>query len=518
MSREPDFDASADMRLLELQRTALGLHPPSRPAWESRIPSDGSIITAEPAPQAGGAVLTVEASASPTLDLIPGAVVTLSLSVHNDGQAPASDITLAVPLPGGVGYRPGSFQRDGRPAPDDEAERFFGSGIVVASMAAHTRRTFSWKIGVKLGVKPLVIAAQVQARGAAIVGAKALVLHRKDAPAGAFSHQVARIDPALYESRPVISTPLVASELPIYELDAEEQLVYEAADAALSTAAPVPPTLTPTPATQNINDVHIESAQSHASPPAAELQAPEAQPPTKPPPEPQLQPQLQPQRQDACILLGTFDRPTLAFFERTFHGGKPATILQHCIFAGALACTRWASDGQDAAGLKRHFDAQSQIMHRIGLHERLGKREPITEYAGELLAALDEIVPSPLPDRPALESDASRLILMAELAQPTRDVLHRLAEQRDRWDFVRARQLTLALQAQRVIGGSGTDAQRAALEEALRVYAQSAMTALQKLFVRIRIDRTTGLLAQPEPALDTAAKAVLAAFAPLFLT
>jgi hypothetical protein len=39
------------------------------------------------------------------------------------------------------------------------------------------------------------------------------------------------------------------------------------------------------------------------------------------------------------------------------------------------------------------------------------------------------------------------------------------------------------------------------------------MMTLQKLFVRIRLDRTTGLLFATEPALDAAARALLAALA-----
>ncbi|MBV8283879.1 MAG: hypothetical protein JO175_04460, partial [Candidatus Eremiobacteraeota bacterium] len=49
------------------------------------------------------------------------------------------------------------------------------------------------------------------------------------------------------------------------------------------------------------------------------------------------------------------------------------------------------------------------------------------------------------------------------------------------------------------------------LERSLQTYAQNSVTVLQKLFVRIRVDRTTGLLFANEPAFDAAAKAVLAA-------
>jgi hypothetical protein len=38
------------------------------------------------------------------------------------------------------------------------------------------------------------------------------------------------------------------------------------------------------------------------------------------------------------------------------------------------------------------------------------------------------------------------------------------------------------------------------------------MTTLQKLFVRLRLDRTTGVLFQTEPQLDAAARALVSAF------
>lgn len=205
------------------------------------------------------------------------------------------------------------------------------------------------------------------------------------------------------------------------------------------------------------------------------------------------------------MLYGSFDRPTIAFFERVFNGSKAPTILQHCIFAGALACENDA-DGNDAIGLRAHLSAQSQILHRVSLHEKLGKKEPIAEYAGQLLANIDAIAPAPVRD---VAPGSDELIFENELHEPGLVVVRKIAEERERWDFVKARQLTLALQAQRVL--LADDARAAALDNALRSYAQTSMTVLQKLFVRLRIDRTTGVLFQTDAALDAAARAVLTA-------
>ena len=118
----------------------------------------------------------------------------------------------------------------------------------------------------------------------------------------------------------------------------------------------------------------------------------------------------------------------------------------------------------------------------FSLHEKLGKKEPIGEYAGQLLAQIEAIVPAPV--RPLTQSNADRLVLVNELHEPGLAVVRKIAEERARWDFIKARQLTLALQAQRVVLDS--DAKAAAVDNALRAYAQHAMTVLQKLFVRLR--------------------------------
>lgn len=478
MNFDPDFEVSADMRLLELQRSSLGLAPHDRSAWESRYTLEGGpmLDSAKPSePRGTSAVLSVEANASPASGVIPGAIVTFSLSIVNEGAVTATGIVAGAPIPGGASFRAGSFVQDGRGLSDDSAEHFFGAGLPIAELKAGSRTTFVWKTGVRLGSKPLVLAPQVSANVGAVIGARPLTVTRKDQPHTVFTTELDRAGAELREPKALIPVDIPADDLPFYELDEEEELVHEAADAALSApqkfeAQPEPPP----PIVEN--------------PPAAVAPSPE-------PP------------REAVVRYGKFDRTTLVFFERTFLGSKPPTILQHCIFANALACSTDA-DGNDRAGLKRHLDAQSQVLHRIVLHERLGKKEPIAEYAGELLADIDDLVPGPVVS-PPLPATSEFVPLMAELGAPTVVVISRISQERDRWDFVKARQLTLALQAQRAFAGD--EAQAAAIENALRAYAQASMTTLQKLFVRIRIDRTTGLLFAQEPALDAAARGVIAA-------
>jgi uncharacterized repeat protein (TIGR01451 family) len=482
MSREPDFDSSADMRLLELQRTSLGLVAPERAAWESRyaIDSTPGIEVEEVTPSPQSALLALTLTATPPGNVIPGTVITYALSLTNDGAAPAAQVLASIPLPAGVTYRLGSLVLNGRTAGDDDADELFGAGLKLGTVAAGARITLLWKVGVRMGTKPLLVIPQVRARNAAVIGGGPLVVERKGS-LSAFAGELAVADRAMFEAQPLIPVEIPADELPIYELDAEEAIIFEAADAALSSAV----------------------TREH------EPQVERAEPVRAPEPEPEPEPKAAPLR-EAVVLYGVLDRATLAFFERTFNGSKDPTILQHCIFASALACASDV-DGNDNLGLRAHLAAQSQILHRVSLHEKLGKKEPIGEYAGTLIANIDAIAPLPVRDR-APERD--RLTLANELHEPALVVVRKIAEERERWDFIKARQLTLALQAQRVL--LDDDARAAAMDNALRAYAQHSMTVLQKLFVRLRIDRTTGVLFQTDPALDAAARTLLSACALAF--
>jgi hypothetical protein len=474
------------MRLLELQRSALGLVAPNRATWESRYAIDATpgvdVEALEPVPRS--AVLAVTLTATPPGEVIPGTVVTYALGLASEGALAASAVTASVPLPSGASFRAGSLQIDGRSADDASADKLFGSGLDLGTIAAGRRLTLIWKVGVRMGTGPLVVVPQVRASATGIIGGGPLVVERK-VSATAFSGELAAADRAIYEPKPLIPVEIPADDLPIYELDAEEEIVYEAADAALSPyvmkAEPDMPSLdTPSLDTPSLDTPAVPATRDD------KVRAPA------------------PVR-EAVVLYGSLDRPTIAFFERIFNASKPPTILQHCIFASALACETDAA-GNDTLGLRTHLAAQSQILHRVSLHEKLGKKEPIAEYAGKLLAAIDAIAPEPVRN---VAPGTDKLIFANEVHEPALVVVRKIAEERDRWDFVKARQLTLALQAQRVI--LADDARAAALDNALRLYAQTAMTVLQKLFVRLRLDKTTGVLFQTDATLDLAARSVLAA-------
>lgn len=506
--REPEFEESADMRLVNLQRAALGVPAPERSNWESRGHTEASsTVEAEPAQPLRSAIVAVEITATPQGEVIPGAIVTLAVSVANEGAAPAKNVRVCAPLPGGATYRHGSFVRDGRPLLDDAADELFGSGTLIETLAPKSRATFVWKVGVRLGNKPVVIAPSVTAEETAVVGAQPAIISRKADSTSGFASEVLRLDPALYD-RPS------DEELPIYELDEEEIIEHEAAQAALSEYRPgFEPPLQPIPPPAQPEQIPPPDQPAPVQEPGEPEPEPYIPEPPSQPPDAEPAAQQHVAAREAVVLYGRLDRPSIAYFERIFTGSKPPTLLNHFILGGALACTR-SFEGADVAGLKAHMDAQGQMLQRVVLHEKIGKKEPIAEYAGKMLARVDQFAPVPVPPS-APPDDSNVILLQVELETPTLTVLRKMQDESARWDFTKARQLTLALQARTIVANAPFDRVEAA-ENALRAYAQTAATQLQRFFVRMRIDRTTGLLFANDETLDAAARTLVAALTALF--
>lgn len=493
MRREPDFEESADMRLVELERAKLGVSKPELGAWQTQSAPEGPAVDAEGEPFAQGALLAVELSATPASDVIPGAIVTLALSIANEGYEPARSVRVGVPLPGGASFRNGSLIRNGQAVLDEVAEALFGTGLDLGEVPARSRATLVWKIGVRLGNKPLVMSPTATAEDAAVVGAKTLSISRREGANTGFNLQVREAQ-----------RDLPVADLPIYELDDEETLEHEAAQAALSPVVPPP---------RNEYQPPMEPPTPVTPPPAQpEPYSPPPDQPSAPPPE--QPPDAEPAAavREGAVLYGRIDRPSLAYFERLFNGSKAPTLLDHSILGGALACSD-AADGEDR-GLDAHLQAQRQLLQRLVLHEKLGKKEPIVQYTGELLARIDAFAKHAVPARAPLD-DSNAVLLECELDAPTLGVLAKMQSDTLRWDFTKARQLTLALQARKAISRAPEAANEGA-EAALRAYAQVSGTQLQRFFVRMRLDRTTGLLFSHDETLDAAARRAIAALTALF--
>ncbi len=476
MAKRPDFEVSADMRLLELQRQAAGA-PIRETRWE---PSSAELDELEDAPQVDeapiapstGAILHLALAAGPERGLIPGALVSVTLALTNDGGIAAEDIRLSLPLPAASRYRPGTLQRDARPLEDDRADELFGEGLGVGSLAPGERCTISYRIEVAAGVTPLLLLPHARSRNAAVIGARPLRLARGSSGT-AFASAV---NQELAESTPPPAAPV--GELPIYELDEEEQLEYEATAAALSSAAPP-----------------VAKPAEPRSPVAPAAPEPQPAPQAAPAPEPQPAPQAVPAPQPAPSLHRRLDRPSIAFFERSFAAGRGATLVAHALFASALACV----DGE-ASPVLAHLDRQAALLHRITLHAKLGRAEKLAAYAGDSFEpriAVDLPPPSPAKDE---------VVLTLEITDEVRERIAGAIGGERPWDFHRARRLELALMAD-AIASAGTNERETSLDrEALAEYRTLWQAALQRLFVRARLEPSIAVVQSSDAALDTAAR------------
>ena len=478
MAKRPDFEVSADMRLLELQRQAAGA-PIRESRWEPRSADlddleDAPRVDEAPVAPSAGAILHLALAAGPERGLIPGALVSVTVALTNDGGIGAEDIQLSLPMPAASRYRAGTLQLDGRPLDDERAEELFGEGLSIGTLAPGERCTISYRIEVGAGVTPLLLLPHARSRNAAVIGARPLRLTRgtgSTAFASAVGQELA--DAATPASGP-------PEELPIYELDEEEQIEYEATAAALSSAAPpVAKPAEPAP----------PEAIAPAPPPPTPPPAPE--PASTPPPAPAPAPQPAP----SPSLHRHLDRPSVAFFERSFAAGRGATLVTHALFASALACV----DGE-ASPLLAHLERQAALLHRITLHAKLGRAEKLAAYAGESFTPTITVdLPPPLPAK-------DEIVLTLDVTDEVRERVAAAIGGERPWDFHRARRLELALMADAIVTASPNDRETSLDREALAEYRSLWQGALQRLFVRARLEPSISVVQSSDATLDLAAR------------
>ncbi len=484
MAKRPDFEVSADMRLLELQRQAAGA-PVRETRWEPSAADleeleDAPLVAEAPSAPSTGAVLHLALAAGPERGLIPGALVSVTIALSNDGGVPAEGVVLSLPLPAAARYRSGTLQRDGRALEDDRSEELFGEGLAIGALAPGERCTIAYRIEVGAGVTPLLLLPHARSINAAVIGARPLRLARGSAGT-AFSSAV---------RNELVDLPEAAQseeELPIYELDEEEQLEYEATAAALSTAAP-PFSPPPEPAPPELASAPTSAPAPESSPAPGPL--PEREPVSAPEPAPLPR--------SVPALHRRLDRASVAFFERSFATGRSATLVAHALFASALACV----DGEESPILA-HLDRQAALLHRITLHAKLGRAERLASYAGE------SFVPTIAVDLPPPTSAKGEIVLTLEITDAVRERIASAIGGDRPWDFHRARRLELALMAESISGGSPNDRDADLDREALAEYRALWQTALQRLFVRARLEPSIAVVQSADAALDTAARRVL---------
>ncbi|HUY11291.1 MAG TPA: hypothetical protein VMV73_03420, partial [Candidatus Dormibacteraeota bacterium] len=174
MPQGPDFDLSADMRLLELQRQASG-RPTRARSWEQRspdLPDESEIVAERPVVEPRGAVLQIQVTASPERGLIPGALLTVTLAVINESSMSAEGVVVGLPLPAAARARTGSLSLDERALDERAIESVTGEGFSLGTLAAGERRTLKWQLEVGAGTAPLLLAPFAHSKNAAMLGAK----------------------------------------------------------------------------------------------------------------------------------------------------------------------------------------------------------------------------------------------------------------------------------------------------------------------------------------------------------
>ncbi|MEA2786385.1 MAG: hypothetical protein QOF71_2489 [Candidatus Eremiobacteraeota bacterium] len=203
------FDRDADTQLLDRRRREeLGLvpHVPRSSSTPARFGPESILVDEAPQlPRA--AMLRVALDARPERELIPGAVVTVVATVHDDGEAPAADVLLRISVPPECEPLPNSFAR-GETALDGDV--LLGEGVRIETIAPGDAVRVRFAMRVLSGTGPLDVIAHVSAPGVATVAAPALRLTRRaghaafDAPRPFFELETDETDDAL--------TPVAAAE------------------------------------------------------------------------------------------------------------------------------------------------------------------------------------------------------------------------------------------------------------------------------------------------------------------
>ncbi len=267
------FDRNADTQLLDRRRREeLGLVAQRAPASSTPVRfGPESMLDEELPPRPRPAMLRVALDARPQRELIPGAVVTVVVTVHDDGDAAAADVLLRVTVPSDCEPVPDSFARDDA-ALDGEA--LLGEGLRLGTVAAGEAVRVRFTMRVLPGTGPLDVLAHAYAPGIATIAGPALRLTRR---AGHAAFEPPR---------------------PFFELEADET------DESLTPAAEIPALAAPE--MQRTVDTVVDE------PAAPEVIAPEVVAPRAVAPEPVAEEAVAPEDVAAAVIVPDYVivRPT----------------------------------------------------------------------------------------------------------------------------------------------------------------------------------------------------------------
>ena len=475
MKEDAAYERSADRRLLDLSRRALGVaEQPSSPWRHSgRSPID---LLAEDSVGARppGALLKVHFVVRPSTDLIAGARVTLAVAVENEGADEARAVVARIGYGSAVRPLPGDAKLDETALDDGAVDDLFGAGLGLGTIPGGERRTIVATALVDAGLDPIILEANVRSADAPIIAAAPVALQRGAARPMPTPHVPPAIaTPSFPDPRDAapLAPEAAAIETPFYELEPEESLVFEAADAALSTAAPLDVPTSP------MRQPIPEAASSPV------IQAPAAMPIAAPPPEPE--------EARALVLVRRIDRARLEAI-RSMFASAGVGMLAHFLLANLIAAGQ-SPDESDPFGLARFIDEQTTVLNRLWVAKRLRKPMEVSDSN----VALEPLAPL-LRERTAPEGS-----LVVRISGPQRAFVNS-AIASGALPFLRARQIALVLQATAVVENGAVVAVPALVE-----YAKLAQNMMTKYALRAATKTPDEALATVDPVLDGYAKDVL---------
>jgi hypothetical protein len=465
------FDRDADSRLLDRRRhVELGLAPHAPPGSSTPVSFGAESIVDEnpPAPKRRAAMLRVGLDARPKAELIPGAVVTVVVSVHDEGDEDAGDVRLRLALPGDAEPIPGTFARD---EIELDGEALIGEGLRIGTVPAAGIVRVRFAVRILPGTEPLDVIAHVTAPGVPTIAAPALRLRR-------------RTGHAAYEP-----------PRPFYELEAGE-----AADDDLLSPAERFHAVDTVADEPLVPAVEPEPVLAHEpEPEAIVVPEPEPEPEAIVVPEPEPEAIVEPEPVAAEYVLGrALDEDEVRAIERVFSGAVPHGLAALATLS-AIACT--GGPLGDALGLGAFARGISAAMPRALVAARIARPTPpvVTREALEAIRA-DAAAPDQVfvHDGPALiarleprELDALRALLARDLADT----------------FLRGVQVLLAVVPRELAGVEPAAAER--VGDALAAYRAASGAWLMRVTVRRAVDKRYDPLTAADSTLHDAGRALV---------
>jgi hypothetical protein len=518
------YGRSADMRLHDLRRDELGMRP-RPPVLTSYVDPEYAMESADDEDEAfaaSGPILVAALDAQPRVGLIPGALITIVLTVVNDGTLAAYNVAANLALPVGTTYRAGTLTLDGTRGNDVIASALFENGSNLGTIEPGARRTLIVKLLVEAGVGDIVLSPHLTAAAGAVLGLRAMRLKRTEP-----------------------STRGVAAGRAFYELDEVEITSEEfVAEAKAPAGAPSPATITvlqppeypplviavapnelafvveqpSTAGTQAIPSVRLAedenlSAKFAVDKPATAVAEAHAEPAARPVAPPRIESvrssdePLSVMGKDGPILIVRLDHKRLAALNRLFSGPSLGTIA-HYLLLNALAVTDpLPGDGVDGS-IAAFVAQQEQLLSRALITTRLGK-SPAPDRISAPLPPFPPRISTHLDLRLVDAVTPGEIMLVRALSTSDLIDLQRTVWGDDAAPFQRATLLFVGLCANDLVVEDERERRNAG--KALTEYAALATDEIGRIFQRATLGRAPVPFRPTDSSFDDAARTVLEA-------